>query len=66
MGIDWTDLVTALGLALVLEGVFYSAAAHKLPPLLRMLSERPPSELRKFGLGALVLGLLIVALARSL
>jgi len=65
MGIDWIDFLTAIGLAFVLEGVFYFAGADKLPPILKMLSERPPSDLRKVGLTAIILGVLIVALARS-
>lgn len=66
MGIDWTDLVTAVGLALVIEGLFYALGADKLPPVLRMLSERPPSDLRKMGIAALILGILVVSFARSL
>jgi hypothetical protein len=66
MGIDWTDFITAVGLAFVLEGLFYFIGADRMPPVLRMLSERPPSDLRKMGLAALLLGILVVALARSL
>lgn len=65
MGIDWTDLITAVGLAFVFEGMFYFIGADKLPPVLKLMSERPPSDLRKMGLAALILGILIIAFSRS-
>lgn len=66
MHFDWELFISALGLAFVLEGAFYTLGANKLPPILRLLAERPPSELRKLGLTALILGLLLVYFARSL
>jgi uncharacterized protein len=60
MEFNWKLFVAALGLAFILEGCVYFLAADKLPAVLRLLSERPPSDLRKLGLTAIILGLLLV------
>jgi len=65
MHFNWSIFFTALGLAFVFEGMFYFLGAERVPRILRILSERPPSDLRKLGLTAIILGLLIVFLARS-
>ena len=60
-----TDLLTALGLAIAIEG-----AAHALFPgamkrmMLRVLAE-PPNHLRAAGLAAAVAGVGVVWLVRS-
>ena len=53
MHIDWKILLTALGLAFILEGLPYFLAAEKMPSVLRALSERKPAELRTLGLTAM-------------
>lgn len=62
---DWNTFVAALGLALIMEGAAYFLGAEKMPAMLRMLAERPPSELRIFGGVALAIGLVLVWLART-
>jgi hypothetical protein len=62
---DWNTFVAALGLAFVIEGAAYFLGAEKMPAMLRLLAERPPSELRVFGGLALAVGLALVWLARS-
>lgn len=62
---DWNTFLAALGLAFVIEGAAYFLAAEKMPALMRLLAERPPSELRLFGGVALAAGLLLVWLARA-
>ena len=64
MNFDWNLLLCALGLALILEGMPYFLCSEKMPEFLRFLSERPPSLLRKLGLGAIIIGLVLVLLAR--
>lgn len=64
MQFDWTYFVAAAGLAFIFEGAVYFLGADKMPPLLKLLSERPPSDLRKLGLAAIILGLLLVYMAR--
>jgi uncharacterized protein YjeT (DUF2065 family) len=65
MDFDWKIFVTALGLAFILEGLPYFLLAEKMPTVLRGLSERPPSELRRLGLTAIAVGLVVVYLMRS-
>ncbi|KAB1442719.1 DUF2065 domain-containing protein [Pseudodesulfovibrio senegalensis] len=66
MNIDWTLILSALGLALVIEGIPYFIFADRMPRVLRTLAEQPPRNLRILGLTAAILGLLVIWLARSL
>lgn len=65
MQFDWSLFLCALGLAFVMEGAAYFLGASRMPELLRMLSERKPSELRMLGGAAMVAGLILVWIARS-
>ncbi|SIO07834.1 hypothetical protein SAMN02745161_1647 [Halodesulfovibrio marinisediminis DSM 17456] len=64
MQIDWNLLLTALGLAFVLEGLPYVLFADKLPKYLREIAERGPNALRYMGLTAMSVGVLLVWLMR--
>lgn len=65
MYIDLQTLVTALGLALVLEGLPYFIWAEKMPKVLLLMASRPAKVLRMLGLTAMLGGLLLVFIARS-
>jgi len=65
MQFDWRVFVAAVGLAFIMEGAVYFLGAERMRPMLLRLIQRPASDLRKLGLTALILGLLLVALARS-
>ncbi|SKA80289.1 DUF2065 domain-containing protein [Desulfobaculum bizertense] len=65
MHIDWKLFLTAMGLALVMEGVFYALAAPKLPSLFKMMAERSSAEIRIMGLMTALIGLLVVWLVRT-
>jgi len=58
------DLVTALGLVLVIEGVLYAVAVGPMRDMLRQALEMPDHVLRAGGLLAAALGVLVVWLAR--
>jgi hypothetical protein len=60
MHIDLPFFLCALGLAFILEGIPYFLFAEKMPGLLRMLLEKRPADLRKIGVGALLVGLLLI------
>ena len=64
MRIDWSLLFSAVGLALLMEGLVYFLFADRLPSLLRTMSEQPPRALRLMGFCALALGLGVIALVR--
>lgn len=52
--------ITALGLAFVLEGAVYFLGARAMSEMLRVLAERPHSELRLFGGLAIAIGLFLI------
>ncbi len=66
MNIDWSLLIIAVGLALIFEGIPYFLFAERIPLILIQLIEQPPKFLRFIGLTAMILGLLLISLGRSL
>ena len=66
MNIDWSLLIVAVGLALVLEGIPYFLFAEHMPLMLVKLAEQQPKFLRFIGLVAIILGLLVISFGRSL
>lgn len=66
MHIDWSFLLVALGLAFVLEGLPYFLFAERMPLVLVTLAEKPPKFLRILGLTAMIFGVLVISLGRSL
>lgn len=60
----WDELLTALGLLLVLEGIlpFLSPSAYR-QAIMQMLSQ-PDRLLRLIGLGSMLAGLLLLYLIR--
>lgn len=60
-----SDLIAALGLVLVIEGLLWAAAPTLATRMLYAASETPEQVLRFFGLLAIGLGVLIVWLVRG-
>ena len=60
-----SDLLTALALVLVIEGLMLAVFADRLNVMLTKLSEIPPEALRVAGLVAAVIGLFAVWLIRG-
>lgn len=60
-----SDLLTALALVMVIEGLMLAVFADRLNVMLAKLSEVPPEVLRVAGLVAAVLGLFAVWLIRG-
>lgn len=58
------DLIVALGLVLVIEGVLYALAPAQLKDYMRKAQEIPDHSLRVGGIAAMVLGVVIVWLVR--
>ncbi|MGX9364655.1 DUF2065 domain-containing protein [Desulfoplanes sp. PS50] len=65
MHIDWSLLLSALGLAFILEGLPYFLWAERMPKVLKLLAGSPVSGLRRLGITAILAGLLLVYIARS-
>ncbi len=59
------DLLTALALMLVFEGVLLALFSDRLQRLADRLKELPPAFLRIAGLGSASVGVLLVWLIRS-
>ena len=65
MNMDWKLLLTALGLAFILEGLPYFLFAERMGPLLKLVSERPAASLRMLGVMAMGAGLMVILAARG-
>lgn len=65
MNFDFTLFLSALGLAFMLEGLPYILFPEQMRRVLQQLDEQGAPSLRRMGLAALFLGLLILWLARG-
>lgn len=59
------DLVTALGLVLVIEGLVWALVPGGMMRLLKAASDAPPEVLRVAGAVTVAAGVLVVWLARG-
>lgn len=59
------DLLTALGLMLVIEGALYALFPEGMQRMIQQVLEASPGLLRGAGLGAAVLGFVVVWLIRG-
>jgi uncharacterized protein YjeT (DUF2065 family) len=60
-----SDLLTALGLVLVLEGVLYALVPGGMKAVMRSALETPDQTLRIAGLVAAVIGVFLVWIIRG-
>jgi hypothetical protein len=60
-----SDLVAALGLVLVIEGLLWAAFPSLTTRILKSVVETPEPALRLFGVVAIAIGVLIVWLVRG-
>jgi uncharacterized protein YjeT (DUF2065 family) len=56
----WTDLISAVGLMLVIEGIFPFLNPRGLRQTMLMISQIDDRLLRVAGLGSMIIGLLIL------
>ena len=61
----WQDILTALGLVAVIEGLALALAPSRLDEVLALLARMPLETRRTLGLAAITLGVAIVWMARS-
>ncbi len=59
------DFLLGLGVALAIEGTLYALAPGLIQSVMRRAIDQPPASFRTFGLGALILGVALVWLARG-
>ncbi len=60
-----SDLIVAIGLVLVLEGMLYAIFPGALKRMMQSVQSLPDDVLRRAGLAALALGVVIVWLVRG-
>lgn len=60
-----SELVTAVGLVFIIEGLVYAAAPGRFKAVMARLEQVPDETLRTGGLIAVALGVAIVWLARQ-
>jgi len=54
------DLITALGLLLFIEGLFFAIFPTRIKNILKSIDRIPPAKLRSMGIFFLLVGFLIV------
>lgn len=60
-----TDFITALGIAFVFEGLAYALFPGRARTAFEMISQLTEDKLRYFGLGAALVGVVVVWLVRG-
>jgi uncharacterized protein YjeT (DUF2065 family) len=62
---EWSDLLAALAIFLVLEGIVPFLDPSRMKRALLQLIQVPDSQLRIAGLGSIVVGLALLAFVRA-
>ena len=62
MNVNWNDLLAALALVLILEGILPFLAPSKLKEVYQSVMEMPEKSLRMMGFGSMVAGLVLLFL----
>ena len=59
------DFITALGLAIALEGIAYALFPEGMKAMMAQMQTQPPAILRTVGLVAAITGVLVIWLIRG-
>ena len=62
MNVNWNDLLTALALVLIIEGILPFLSPSKLKEVYQSVQEMSEKSLRMMGCGSMVAGLLLLFL----
>ena len=62
MNVNWDDLLAALALVLIIEGVLPFLAPSKLKEVYKSVLDMPEKSLRMMGFGSMVVGLILLFL----
>ncbi|MDH3531729.1 MAG: DUF2065 domain-containing protein [Gammaproteobacteria bacterium] len=61
----WTEILTALALVLVIEGMLPFVRPGRYKQLVAQIVRLSDNQLRTFGLAAMIIGLLLLFVVRS-
>ena len=61
----WTEILTAVSLVLVIEGILPFVGPNRYKQLVAQIVRLSDSQLRVFGLSAMIAGLLLLFIVRS-
>ena len=59
------DLIVACVMAFVIEGIYYALAPEKAQEAMRMMSQVEPDVLRKAGMIAAMLGVMLITMIKG-
>ncbi|WP_094021682.1 DUF2065 domain-containing protein [Maliponia aquimaris] len=62
---SWTDILTGIGMVLVIEGLVYALAPQLIEQLLEALRQLTLDQRRSLGLLAVISGLIVLWVARG-
>ncbi len=62
---NWTDLLAAFALYLVLEGILPFLSPRGFSHTMRRLAQMPENRLRRMGFGSMLAGVLLLYFVRS-
>jgi len=65
VGLDWTDLLAALAIVCIIEGIVPFSNPSAMRRLLARMSSMEEREMRIVGLASMLVGLAILYLVRS-
>ena len=65
MGLDWTDLLAALAIVCIIEGIMPFINPPAMKRLLARMASMEEREMRIFGLASMLVGLAILYMVRS-
>ncbi|MBL94204.1 MAG: hypothetical protein CFH06_00053 [Alphaproteobacteria bacterium MarineAlpha3_Bin5] len=60
-----SDLIAALGLAIVIEGFIYALFPNRMKKLMEQILEQPQDRIRSAGLVAAAFGVVVIWLVRG-
>jgi uncharacterized protein YjeT (DUF2065 family) len=60
-----SDLIVAIGLVFVIEGLLYAAFPHAMRKMVQDITKLPDTNIRTIGLFALAIGVVIVWAVRG-
>ena len=61
----WTEILTAIALLMIIEGILPFVGPGRYKQLVAQIAQLSDNQLRTFGLGAMIAGLLLLFFVRS-